>query len=161
MSRVGARIEPAELIMKRLMAMVVLLGLSGGCSDDTSAPRRPGPTPSDILNAPVGPVMVDGEEVTVTAAYRVVGQGDPLQVLARFTDTDLPVSTLWFVSGGYLEEDRSPLVCFFPDARCVERTTGLETDLGLEFVVAIDIEDSQGETVRIRSELTEVEVLAP
>jgi hypothetical protein len=132
-----------------------------GCSDDSSDPVGADVTTDDILNAPVETIDVDGETLTMQGSYFGAAEGDPLMVLAALSDPRATVVRLWFCSGGKLERDDEPDACFIPDRLCVSHVTEFEYEVGIEFVVAVDVKVSDGEIVRVRSKLITVQGKLP
>jgi hypothetical protein len=142
-----------------ICAAIILTTL--GCSDDSSGPGNTVVTAGDILNAPVGTIDVDGETVTMQGSYFVGAEGQRLEVLGSLSDPGATVARLWFVSGGELERDDDPEACFIPNELCVSHVTELEYQIGIEFVVALDVEGSDREIVRVRSESITVQGKSP
>lgn len=146
---------------RRIGIFVGIILATLGCSDNSSGPGSAVVTVSDILNAPVGTIDVDGETMTMRGGYFVTAEADPLMVLASLSDPGATVARLWFVSGGKLERDDEPGPCFIPDQLCLSHVTELEYGIGIEFVVALDVEASDGKVVRVRSELITVKGKLP
>jgi hypothetical protein len=121
-----------------------------GCSS-SSGPGR-GITPGDILAAPMGSVEIDGQMVTMTGNYVVVADGSPLTVMGVLSDANASVDALWFLSGTVLESTESPDGCFVPGKSCSGYDTSVTYEAGREFVVALDVRNSNGGVHRVRSD---------